>query len=75
MFRSRKAATVFSSSLHVERLFSVGAEPSHHFRTGRLRALAGSKSLQSLDVRGCRGVTGTGVQELKKALPECKISR
>jgi hypothetical protein len=39
-----------------------------------LKELAEIKTLKSLSLRGNKGVTAAGVEELKKALPDCKIS-
>jgi hypothetical protein len=40
-----------------------------------LKELAGLKELKYLDLRRCQGVTDAGVAELKKALPDCEITR
>ena len=40
-----------------------------------LQNLAQLQKLSSLDLRGCKQVTGAGLAELKKALPNCTISR
>lgn len=39
-----------------------------------LVCLSGLKNLQALDLVGCTHVTGGGVQWLKEALPQCRIS-
>ena len=40
-----------------------------------LKELAALKGLQELYLFGCREVTAAGVAELRKALPDCKITR
>jgi hypothetical protein len=39
-----------------------------------LKELAGLKDLKELDLEFCKGVTDAGVADLRKALPDCKIT-
>jgi hypothetical protein len=40
-----------------------------------LKELAALTRLKSLSLFECKGVTDAGVAELRKALPDCKITR
>jgi hypothetical protein len=40
-----------------------------------LKALRAVPTLEYLNVEGCAGVTETGVEDVKKALPRCRVVR